>query len=253
MPDGRSPPNSAYLANEARHRAGEVSRASLAPAQICVPILWRHGRQPATSRGWSRVACRWIRPSPRLALINKFADQSTAVLPGVNLRARYRSRPLVACSSTGQRCRCSIAAAAAPRQASSGATTATIDPGRNGPPIVVDVYAPDREAERRDASSGFIGVLHSDSCSGCRALTDKGRVKFAFCWAHVQLRFCKLAAAGSPPIATWRSHATPPSMRSRKNIRGRSAAHWATIASLIETCKLTTATRRTHRRGRLAR
>ena len=61
---------------------------------------------------------------------------------------------------------------------------------------------PDRKAERPIAHlAGFTGVLQVDGYEGYRALTKGGRVKLAFCWAHVRRGCIDLAAKASPIAA----------------------------------------------------
>ena len=92
------------------------------------------------------------------------------------------------------------------------------------PPGIAYVYAPDRKAERPIAHlAGFKGVLQVDGYGGYRALTERGDVELAFCWAHVRRRFFELAAAGPAPIA---SEALEPIARLyaiESAIRGRGA------------------------------
>jgi hypothetical protein len=58
--------------------------------------------------------------------------------------------------------------------------------GGPAPPVVAYLYAPDRKAERRAAHlAGFRGILQVDGYAGYRALAETGRVRLAFCWAHL--------------------------------------------------------------------
>src|SRR4029079_13383894 len=71
------------------------------------------------------------------------------------------------------------------------------------PPAVAYAYAPDRKAERPSAHlERFRGVLQVDGYAGYRALTDKGQVTLAFCWAHVRRHFYEIAQGGNAPIAS---------------------------------------------------
>jgi transposase len=70
------------------------------------------------------------------------------------------------------------------------------------PPAAVYVYAVDRTAEQPIKHlAGFTGVLQVDGYGGYRPLAETGKVKLAFCWAHVRRPFYELAVAGPAPIA----------------------------------------------------
>jgi transposase len=104
--------------------------------------------------------------------------------------------------------------------------------GGADPPAIAYVYAPDRTASQPIAHlTGFKGVLQVDGYAGYRALTGKGDVTLAFCWAHLRRRFYERAVAEASPIALTRKNAL---------FAGSDggAESWAVIASLIETCKL---------------
>ncbi len=74
--------------------------------------------------------------------------------------------------------------------------------GSNAPPAVVFHYAPDRTGARpAEHLKAFRGILQVDGCAGFEALTDKGTVTLAACWAHARHKFYELHEAGSP-IAT---------------------------------------------------
>ncbi len=92
------------------------------------------------------------------------------------------------------------------------------------PPGVAYDYAPDRKAERPIAHlSGFRGVLQVDGYAGYRTLAEKGKVRLAFCWAHVRRRFYELAAAGPAPIASEALHRIGELYAVENDIRGRPA------------------------------
>jgi transposase len=76
--------------------------------------------------------------------------------------------------------------------------------GGSDPPCVVYVYAPDRKAIRPAAHlAGFSGILQVDGYAGYPAAL-RGKVTFAFCWAHVRRYFYELydrKAPAATPIA----------------------------------------------------
>ena len=76
--------------------------------------------------------------------------------------------------------------------------------GGSDPPCVVYVYAPDRKAIRPAAHlAGFGGILQVDGYAAYPAAL-RGKVTFAFCWAHVRRGFYELydpKAPAATPIA----------------------------------------------------
>jgi transposase len=112
--------------------------------------------------------------------------------------------------------------------------------GGTDPPGVAYVYAPDRKAERPIAHlAGFRGVLQVDGYGGYKALTDRGEIRLAFCWAHVRRRFYELAQAGPAPIAAEALARIAALYKIEGEIRGRSpeerrAARRARSRPLIE-------------------
>jgi transposase len=96
--------------------------------------------------------------------------------------------------------------------------------GGSDPPGVAYVYAPDRKAERPIAHlAGFKGILQVDGYGGYRALTERGDVQLAFCWAHVRRRFYELATAGPAPIASEALERIAGLYAIENDIRGRGA------------------------------
>ncbi len=105
------------------------------------------------------------------------------------------------------------------------------------PPSYTRFYAPDGKAEQPLRHlQAFVGIPHVDGCSGDRALAERNAVGLAFCRAHVRHRFDELARSGPAPSAT-----EALALNRRHALFAGSdggGEPWATIASLIETCKL---------------
>jgi hypothetical protein len=96
--------------------------------------------------------------------------------------------------------------------------------GRQDPPGVAYVYAPDRKADRSIVHlAGFKGILQVDGYAGYAKLAERGDVELAFCWAHMRRNFYELATPGPAPIASEALKHIAEFYAIEKDIRSRSA------------------------------
>ncbi len=124
------------------------------------------------------------------------------------------------------------------------------------PPVALYCYEPDRKAERPATHlESFKGVLHVDGYAGFEALTSRGDIVLAACWAHTRRKFYDVHQATGSPIAAEalgriarlydverQLRGQPPVALGRKNhlFAGSDSGgnRWAMVCSLIETAKL---------------
>lgn len=70
------------------------------------------------------------------------------------------------------------------------------------PPVALYCYEPDRRAERPATHlEKFKGILHVDGYAGFEALTARGDIMLAACWAHTRRKFYEVHQATRSPIA----------------------------------------------------
>jgi transposase len=70
------------------------------------------------------------------------------------------------------------------------------------PPVALYCYEPDRKAERPATHlATFKGILHVDGYAGFEALTGRGDIILAACWAHTRRKFYEVHQATGSPIA----------------------------------------------------
>ena len=98
--------------------------------------------------------------------------------------------------------------------------------GGPAPPAAVDLFAPDRKAERPALHLGnFKGVLHVDGYAGFERLMANGDIVLAACWAHTRRKFYEVQEATGSPIAAEALRRISELYAIEAKIRGQSPGH----------------------------